>query len=369
MILAGGGGVVTEPAAIGSGPARSGVTRKATIQDVAQIAGVGRQTVSNVLNGSGRVGEAARARVLDAVTVLGYQPHHGARSLRSRRTRQFAYIMPRIQLRPRNLIMMHFLQALAAQSARRHYGVLIVVPDADPRDDMRRMIASRSVDAFVLSELKPGDPRVELLAEQGVPFACFGRTSASLPQSWADIDNTAAQAAAVSHVLEQGFTRLAYVGYATPEYWDADRAAGFRAGLASHGLPDDSATRIEVPDDPSAHGQILSMIAAVRPDAVIAGSDRIAVTVYNAAAELGLRIGRDLAVTGFDGSVAGDLLSPRLTSVAIPVDEIARRIVDRVLRQIDHGQDPGPGEIVPFTLRIGRSTIKPLFLNGSDASL
>ena len=89
--------------------------------------GVGRQTVSNVLNGRGRVGEATKARVLDAVTTLGYHPHHGARSLRSRRTRQLAYIMPPMQLLPGNYIMQQFLQALAAASVRRSHNVVLVV--------------------------------------------------------------------------------------------------------------------------------------------------------------------------------------------------------------------------------------------------
>ena len=75
-------------------PAEPATARQVTIQDVARVAAVSRQTVSNVLNGSGRVGDAARARVLAAVEALGYHPHHGARSLRSRRTRQVAYVMP-----------------------------------------------------------------------------------------------------------------------------------------------------------------------------------------------------------------------------------------------------------------------------------
>jgi len=83
--------------------------RPATIQDVATAARVGRQTVSNVLNDSGRVGPDARARVLDAIAALDYQPHHGARSLRSQRTRQVAYVMPRVQLDPSNLIMQQFM--------------------------------------------------------------------------------------------------------------------------------------------------------------------------------------------------------------------------------------------------------------------
>jgi DNA-binding LacI/PurR family transcriptional regulator len=107
---------------------------------VARAAGVGRQTVSNVLNDSGRVGEATKVRVLQAVATLGYHPHHGARSLRSRRTRQLAYVMPRVQLVPGNYIMQQFLQALAAASALRSHSVVVVVPDGDPRDEMRRLI-------------------------------------------------------------------------------------------------------------------------------------------------------------------------------------------------------------------------------------
>jgi len=173
---------------------------------VARIAGVGRQTVSNVLNGSGRVGEATKARVLEAVAALGYHPHHGARSLRSRRTRQLAYVMPRIQLLPGNYIMQQYLRALAAASARRSHGVLVIVPDGDPRDEMRRLIGSRTVDAFLLSELQPDDPRVVLLAEAGMPFACFGRVGPGLPQHWVDIDNRAAIAGAVNAAISNAAT-------------------------------------------------------------------------------------------------------------------------------------------------------------------
>ena len=131
-----------------SGQASPAAAGQVTIQDVARAASVGRQTVSNVLNGSGRVSEATKARVLEAVTALGYHPHHGARSLRSRRTRQLAYVMPRIQLLPGNYIMQQFLQALAAASARRSHSMVVAVPDGDPREEMRRLIASRTVDAL-----------------------------------------------------------------------------------------------------------------------------------------------------------------------------------------------------------------------------
>ena len=342
-----------------SGQAKPLTARQVTIQDVAQAAGVSRQTVSNVLNGSGRVGEAAKARVLDAVATLGYHPHHGARSLRSRRTRQIAYVMPRVHLLPDNYIMQQFLQALAAASARRNYSMVIAVPDGDPRDEMQRLIASRSVDAFLLSELQPSDPRVVMLAEAGVPFACFGRTSPSLPQHWADIDNCEATATAVEHVLSRGFERITFLGYRSGNHWDAERVAGFKTGLARNGIAAEPADLLLV-NDASARRKVRSLLAPARPearpDAIVTSSDLLAAVVYGVAAELRLRIGHDLAVTGFDGSVAADLMHPRLTSVAIPVDDIARRVVARALRQIDGGPDHRPGEVVPTTLRVGLST-------------
>ena len=118
----------------------------------------------------------------------------------------------------------------------------------------------------------------------------------------------------------------------------------------------DGAGLLHIDDDASAPARIRSFITSARPGAVITGSDKIAAMVYSAAAELNLRVGRDLAVTGFDGSMRAELLHPRLTTVAIPVDDIAQRVIGRVLRQLDHGPDSEPGEIVPAPLRLAGST-------------
>jgi DNA-binding LacI/PurR family transcriptional regulator len=161
----------------------------------------------------------------------------------------------------------------------------------------------------------------------------------------------------VEHVLARGFRRIAFLGYRSVNHWDLERTAGFRAGLASHGISADTELLV---DDPSARRKIRSLLNAsqpnLRPDAIVTGSDRLAGVVYDVAAELRLRIGQDLAVTGFDGSAAAALMHPRLTSVTIPIDDIARRVVARALKQLDHGPDHDPGEVVPTKLRLGEST-------------
>ena len=321
--------------------------------DVARAAGVGKSTVSNVLNGTGRVGEAARIRVLETVEQLGYQPHQGARSMRSRRTMRLAYLMPPIQLEPTNLIMMQFMQALLVAAARQHYGVIVVPEAADPSDDIRRLVADRSVDAFVLSDLRADDARAELLRRLGMPFACFGRTEAAPSLAWVDIDDVAAEAEAVAHVVARGYRRPGYIGYEPRTPWDADREAGFRTGLAAAGLAEEGVGVLRLADVGTARADVRSFLTAARPDAVLTGSDKIAIIVYGVAATLNLRIGRDLAVVGFDGSVGADLLQPPLTSVVLPVEEVATRIVDRVRRLIEHGRDDAPGEVLPTWLREG----------------
>lgn len=330
--------------------------RDVTLMDVARAAGVGKSTVSNVLNGSGRVGEAARARVLDMVDQLGYKPNQGARSLRSRKTMQLAYLMPPVQLDPTNLIMMQFLQTLLTAAAGQHYRVLVVAQQDDPSEDIRALTAGNIVDAFVLSDLDRDDQRVRLVHELGMPFACFGITRRGLPQAWTDFDNIAALAETVRHVADRGYTRPGYIGYGPDTYWDDDREAGFRAGLARCGIPGDGAGVLRVGHDSRARDQIRSFFASARPDAVLTGSDKLAIIVYGVAAELGLRVGEDLAVTGFDGSIGGELLYPTLTSVVIPVEDIARRVVRRALAQIGGTGDREPGEMVPTWLRTGDST-------------
>ena len=183
-----------------------------------------------------------------------------------------------------------------------------------------------------------------------------------LPQHWVDIDNHEAIVGAVEHVLARGYGRVAFAGYRTANHWDHERVAGFRAGMARHGVPGEEAgvLLVDEADEADARRKIRSLLTgtyrAARPDAIVTGSDRLAAVVYGIAAELRLRIGRDLGVTGFDGSLAAGFLYPRLTGVTIPVEDIARRVIARALRQLDHGPDGSPGEVVRAALRLGGST-------------
>jgi DNA-binding LacI/PurR family transcriptional regulator len=319
---------------------------------VALAAGVSRQTVSNVLRDRGRLSDETRARVLDAVERLRYAPHLGARSMRSRRTAQFAHPMPPMEFDPGNTIAVEFVQALVHAAGERDHHVLLTVTQ-HVHDDVDDLIRSGRIDAFIFANLEPDDPRIRAVAERGFPFACFGRVDPGLPQNWVDVDNAAGIARAVQRLHRAGHTDIGFFGYDGNSYWDFERIDGYRSAVTVAGL---EPRMVLTANDASAIAAAATGLLAQQPapTAIVCSSDRLAAAVYAAADRHGRLIGRDLAVTGFDGSVVGRNLHPRLTTLAIPLPQIAGLVVDRVLREIA-APTTDPGHMVELQMIDGDS--------------
>jgi DNA-binding LacI/PurR family transcriptional regulator len=330
-----------------------GSVRRPTIDDVARAAGVSRQTVSNVVRGRGRLASATRDRVLAAITELGYKPHTGAASLRSGRTYRIAYSIPDSEFEPDNVIMLEFLRFLVTAARAREHQVLVTTGSGADLNAIDDLIWTRSVDGFVLASVAVDDARIAFLAERKIPFACFGRVPPPLPQNWVDIDNRAAVRAVTEYVLARGHTRLCFLGYTPQGLWDDEREAGYREAMAAAGLaPALTRTGLAAAAVEAAVTRLITDPG--RPTAVVAGSDVLAAACYAVASRTGLRIGADLAVTGFDGSVISRLLTPALTTVAMPLRDLAARLIDRVTAAAA-GTASGPGELLDTILIHGQS--------------
>jgi DNA-binding LacI/PurR family transcriptional regulator len=341
------------PTPSGNGPPGKA---RSDINDVARLARVSRQTVSNVLNNRTGYSEDTRTRVLRAIQELDYQPHRAARSLRSQRTMQLGYHMPGEQLAAENAFVLGFIQALVRGAADRGHHILVFTEQGDELEVFRELVAIRGVDGFVLSGSRVDDPRARYLHQAGVPFAMFGRTAPRLPQTWVDIDSVAATASAVDYLAERGHESFAYVGYDAKNYWDQERLEGFRKGLADNGLRVAERSIVVGRSLEAVRAGVLRLLARKRrPTAIVSGSDVLAAVVVNAARSMGLGIGQDLAVTGFDGGFVQQMTDPVLTSVRIPVDRIAAELISRCLREIDEGPTNEPGLIVPTEIAAGGS--------------
>jgi DNA-binding LacI/PurR family transcriptional regulator len=264
--------------------------------------------------------------------------------------------MPSEQLAADNAFVLGFIQALVRGAAYRGHHVLVFTEQDDELEVFRELVAIRGVDGFILSGSRGDDPRARYLHEAGVPFATFGRTAAHLPQTWVDIDSVAAVASAVDYLVDRGHESFAYVGYAAQKQWDVERLEGFRKGLADHGIRVAEGSVVLGGSLGEVHAGVRRLLGRKRrPTAIVTGSDVLAAVAVNAAKSLGLRVGQDVAVTGFDGGFVQHMTEPVLTSVRIPVDRIAAELIACCLREIDEGTTQTAGILVPTEIAPGGS--------------
>lgn len=305
-----------------------------TIHEVAKEAGVSIATVSYVLNGTRRVAEETRQRVLDAVQRLGYRPNVTARNLQAGATRLFGYTWRPSPADAFNPVLDRFLHALAEAAAQRGYRVL-TFPTASLEQELatyEELMLVGQVDGFVLSNTDLDDPRVRALLDAGFPFVAFGRANPGWDFPWADVDGTAGMAQAVDHLIAQGHRRIACLAWPEASLTGQYRLDGYLRSLAAAGL--EVAPEWIVRGENSyeaayrAARQLLALPPDRRPTAIVAMTDLMAMAVLNAGWDAGCQVGRDLAVVGFDDAPVAPFLRPSLSSVRQPIAEVGGRLAD-----------------------------------------
>lgn len=306
---------------------RSG--KAVTLEVVASHAGVSRQTVSNALNAPGRLRPETLRRVQESIAVLGYRPHRHARSLRTRAAGALGYAFP---AEGSGGQADRFLPALSHAAQISGRGLLLFTAPAGGAglSAYEELLGHGVVDAFVLSHTLPGDPRHAWLADRGVPFTSVGRIwTAEQPGPWVDVDHAAATEAAVHHLHDRGHRRVALLACPAGPGPAEARVTGWRRACRDRGLPacDELVVRAEngVAGGQLATGGLLDL--SPRPTAVVAVSDELALGAMHAIAARGLRPGRDVAVTGVGDSALCGAARPALTTVRLPVEELAERAV------------------------------------------
>src|SRR3954467_884721 len=305
-----------------------------TLATVAQAAGVSRQTVSNALNSPELLRPDTLARVRQAVEELGYSPTRAARGRRPRSS-------PLVGLRvgpavedSANAMMDRFVHSLVESTEVAGYHVLLFTADAAPgaTAPYEELLRSAAIDAFVVTDTFRGNPHAGWLSRQGVPFVAFGRPwdEPAAQHPWVDVDGSAGVALAVDHLVERGHSRISWVGWQKGSLIGEDRRSGWLTRMHEHGL---STSRLSARGEDSlefgqraAHA-LLDVSADDRPTAFLCASDSLAMGVLRAFAALGLTPGRDLAVVGFDDSIAAQVCTPALTSVRQPLEQVAVEVV------------------------------------------
>jgi LacI family transcriptional regulator len=310
-----------------------------SIKDVARAAKVSVATVSRALNGHDNVTEAVRMRVVEVAAQLRYSPHHAARSLSSRRTHTIGVVLPDLHgeffselMRGIDLVVrengLHLLvssyhghpaeQAAALRTMRgRVDGLLVMAPHVDESDALAQSL---------------GPLPTVLLDTQSTPggYSSLG------------IDNYGGAFAMLQHLIEAGHRRIAFIAGPENNFDAVERLRGYREALAQ-GLP--RARPIVVQGDfgeASGHAAGRELLAAkVRPDAVFAANDMMALGCLFAFSQAGVRVPQDIALAGFDDIPLAHLVVPALTTVRVNIADLGGRAA-RVLLALGNDRDRKP---------------------------
>ena len=187
------------------------------------------------------------------------------------------------------------------------------------------------------------DPRIHLLQSLNFPFVSFGRANPSWSFPYVDVDGRAGTRAATQHLQAQGHQRIGLLAWPDGSRTGTARVNGYIEAMEQSGLAIQPEWIQRGTSDPVVGGALttalLALPAAMRPTAVVAVDDQLAIGAMQAAQAAGLAIGAAFGVTGFDDTPGIQHLTPALTSVRQPIWQVGQAII-QLLIQLMQGETP-----------------------------
>ncbi len=333
-----------------------------TIEDVARHVGVAKGTVSRVLNNYTDISPATRERILKAVKDLGYHPSSTARSLKRGRQDTLGIVMPVGRGRGADPFLSEFIDGIARALDELDRDLLVTTAHSARHmlETHERLIARRKVDGFILTRTEVDDPRIEFLLSRRFPFVAHGRTSDPKDYAWLDVDNETTFIDGVAHLIGLGHQRIGFIGGPRDLNFACQRRAGYRFGLQQASLPCDPALEVEEPltEEGGVEGARQLLGLHTPPTALFCVTDALAIGAIRLCRDLGLRVGEDVTVIGYDGLPVGAYMDPPLTTFSQSVQSAGGRIA-RMLIDVIEGADPAARQELAQAELVRRSSDGP----------
>jgi LacI family transcriptional regulator len=328
------------------------MSRRPTIRDVAEQAGVSIATVSRVLNDRADVSVETRERVREVARSVGYTADPAARGLVTQRTQLVAVIVGD-NAGHRDLSLLFFGKVMAAVSrrlARGNYDSLLLQP--------LELGVHHRFDAAVLIGIDGNDALITDLYTRGVPYVGVDVRVGGPRSAIVGSDHAAGVRLALQHLHGLGHRRIAHIAGARNTVAGADRITAFHHETRVLGLelPEEY---LREADFSSAGGyRETSALLALpeRPTAIVAASDLMALAALQAIRDAGLVPGRDVAVVGFDDIEAAALSYPPLTTIRQDREKLGTLAAERAIELVEHPETRPSDTILPVELVVRAST-------------
>ncbi len=338
-----------------------------TLLEVARRANVAKSTASRALSTPGRISEKTVARVRKAAAELRYVSHGVARALTTRSTRTVGAVIPTLD----NAIYSVSTHALEQRLQEAGYLLLVASHEFDLDKETRAVesLLTRGVDAIALVGFEHRRRTFELLERARVPYVVTWNYRRGR-RPCVGFDNRAAGRLVTEHLLGLGHRHFGIIAGITK---DNDRAfarvEGVRASLARAGIALAQGAVVEKAYSIESGRDGLAVLLARRPDtaAIICGNDILAIGAMHEAHLRGIRVPRDVSITGFDDMPLASVTTPPLTTVRLPMEEVGANAAAYLLRALGVGQQD-PIRELPVRLVVRGSTGSPRAAGRFEAS-
>ena len=305
-----------------------------TIKDVAKEAGVSVATVSRVLNGSCSVSEDTAQRVNDAVKKLRYSPNFLGRNLRKRETNVILVLMPTSE----HSLYSKIIMGMQKYADTVGYVIISAVTSTSSTVDAKQMgmLFNRTVDGVVLLGTQYDKEELEKLAQNyDIALCCEGVEGANVLT--VAVDDEQAAYDAVTALIRKGHRRIGFIGIDSETAISAiARENGYKRALEEHGIEIKDELFYREEYDYPCGGRAMEYFAGLsdRPTAVFAISDLLAISAINKAHEMGLEVGKDIAVMGFDNISMCEMMIPKVSTVEQPCEKMGELVIQKLIENI-----------------------------------
>jgi LacI family transcriptional regulator len=333
---------------------------KATIKDVAKKANVSITTVSRALHDYNDVSPTTKKRIIQIANEMGYTPNTLAQRLQKQRADTIGLVLPTFEPRFSDPFFSELLAGIGNKAAELGFDLLVSTraPGEQEIETYKKLIDGASVDGFIVVRTRVFDPRIDYLIKRGFAFAAFGRSQSDTDFPFVDEDGYYGMQLIAKHLAALGHTRIGCITSNADLNFTRYRINGLKEGLANHHLfLDENLIRTGNLTQKSGYEITKELLQLSNPPTVIvAFNDLMAFGAMSAAQELGLVVGRDLSVTGFDDIPMAEFSHPTLTTISQPVYRIGGMLCEILIEKVNGDLKELPQIVLKPKLMVRRST-------------
>lgn len=331
--------------------------KKLTLDDIGEMAGVSRATVSRVINNYPHITPEVRERVQKVIKKTGYRPNKIAQLLASNRSGSIGLVIPSTA---RTIMsdpyFLHLISGITKKT--NHFALTLALflfhSMEDEIQTAHLLFNNNLVDGLIITADRKENPFAQEVIRHNIPFVVIGRSELKTQIPCVNVANELGAYLATEHLIKLNRRRLAVIMCDHNTAGD-DRFAGYCKALNDHEVEFDP-QRVARGDFTQESGYAaMQQLLPTRPDAVFASSDMMAIGAQTAIRKAGLSIPDDIAVVGFDNLPQATLADPPLTTVQQPIEELGMEAVD-MLHEILNGATRSPRQIVLPVKLIRRSS-------------